>query len=223
MVVARHSGQRIENRPVHRSTDGQRCSGVLRENARTDIPDTDGSYVSVRKGDTIDGVCKKYGVEMTDLVNANPGVDVDRLTIGQKLFVPGSGTLEQLFRFAWPVHGRISGRYGMRLHPVYRRRMMHTGLDIAAGTGTPIRAALGGRVKFVGWKGGYGKTVIIEHPNGYETLYGHCSRITCSTGQTVKRGEQVAKVGTTGVSTGPHVHFEVKRNGKRMNPEKVLY
>jgi murein DD-endopeptidase MepM/ murein hydrolase activator NlpD len=101
--------------------------------------------------------------------------------------------------------------------------MMHTGLDIAARSGTPIRAALAGRVKFVGWKGGYGKTIIIEHPNGYETLYGHCSAFNCKAGQTVKRGEQIGKVGTTGVSTGPHVHFEVKKGGKRMNPERVLY
>jgi murein DD-endopeptidase MepM/ murein hydrolase activator NlpD len=195
----------------------------LRPGQILEIPDTDGTYVSVRKGDTVRGLCKKFGVELTDLVNANPGVDVDRLQIGTKLFVPGSGALQQLFRLAWPVHGRISGRYGYRIHPVWRRRMMHTGLDIAAHTGTPIRAALDGRVTFVGWKGGYGRTVIIEHPNGYETLYGHCSKILVSRGKTVKRGEEIAKVGSTGVTTGPHVHFEVKKNGKRINPEKVLY
>lgn len=195
----------------------------LRPGQILEIPDTDGTYVTVHKGDTIDAVCRKYGVEMTDLVNANPGVDVGRLMVGLKLFVPGSGALEQLFRFAWPVHGRISGRYGYRIHPIYGRRMMHTGLDIAARSGTPIRAALGGRVKFAGWKGGYGRAVILEHPNGYETLYGHCSKITCTVGQTVKRGDEIAKVGTTGVSNGPHVHFEVKKDGKRMNPEKVLY
>lgn len=195
----------------------------LRPGQILEIPDTDGTYINVRKGDTVEGLCKKYSVELTDLVNANPGVETDRLQIGQKLFVPGSGALAQLFRLAWPVHGRISGRYGYRIHPVWRRRMMHTGLDIAARSGTPIRAALGGRVTFVGWKGGYGRTVIIEHPNGYETLYGHCSKILVNRGQTVKRGERIANVGTTGVSTGPHVHFEVKKSGKRMNPEKVLY
>jgi murein DD-endopeptidase MepM/ murein hydrolase activator NlpD len=195
----------------------------LRPGQILEVPDTDGTYVKLKKGDTVSGICKKYEVELTDLVNANPGVDVQALRVGEKLFIPGSGALAQLFRFAWPVHGRISGRYGMRLHPVYRRRMMHTGLDIAAPRGTSIRAALDGRVTFVGWKGGYGKTVIIEHPNGYETLYGHCSTILVDRGQTVKKGERIARVGTTGVSTGPHVHFEVKKGGKRTNPESMLY
>jgi murein DD-endopeptidase MepM/ murein hydrolase activator NlpD len=195
----------------------------LRPGQILEIPDTDGTYVTVKRGDTVAGLCKKYDVEITDLVNANPGVNVATLQIGTRLFVPGSGALEQLFRMLWPVSGRISARYGYRVHPVYRRRMMHTGIDIAAGSGSPIHAALEGRVSYVGWKGGYGRTVIIEHPNGYETLYGHCSKILCKRGQTVKRGEIIAKVGRTGIATGPHVHFEVKKNGKRINPEKVLY
>jgi murein DD-endopeptidase MepM/ murein hydrolase activator NlpD len=195
----------------------------LRPGQILEIPDTDGTYVTVKRGDTVDGICKKYEVDMTELVNSNPGVDVLRLRIGEKLFVPGSGALRQLFRFGWPVHGRISSRYGNRYHPIFRRRMMHTGLDIAARTGSPIRAALGGRVSYAGWKGGYGRAVIIEHANGYETLYGHCSKILVKRGQTVKRGEEIAKVGSTGVSNGPHVHFEVKKSGKRVNPERVLY
>lgn len=195
----------------------------LRPGQILEIPDTDGTYVTVKRGDTIDGICKKYDVDMTELVNSNPGVDVMRLRIGERLFVPGSGALQQLFRFGWPVHGRISSRYGNRFHPIFRRRMMHTGLDIAARTGTPIRTALPGRVVYAGWKGGYGRAVIIEHANGYETLYGHCSKILVKRGQTVKRGEEIAKVGSTGVSNGPHVHFEVKKGGKRINPERVLY
>ena len=195
----------------------------LRPGQILEIPDTDGTYVNIKKGDTISGVCKKYTVELTDLVNANPGVDVHALHVGQKLFVPGTEALGQLFRFGWPVHGRISGRYGNRYHPIFHRRMMHHGLDIAAPSGTPIRAALAGRVTYAGWKGGLGRAVVIEHPNGYETTYGHCSKLLVQKGQTVKRGEQIAKVGSTGVSNGPHVHFEVRENRKRMNPERVLY
>jgi murein DD-endopeptidase MepM/ murein hydrolase activator NlpD len=195
----------------------------LRPGQILEIPDTDGSYITIKKNDTIAGVCEAYGIEITDLVNANPGVDVRALQVGQRLFVPGTEALSHIFRFAWPVHGRISGRYGYRIHPVYHRRMMHTGLDIAAGYGSPIHAALAGRVTFVGWKGGYGRTVIVEHPNGYETLYGHCSKILVNRGDTVKRGDTVARVGSTGISTGPHVHFEVREHGSRINPERVLY
>jgi murein DD-endopeptidase MepM/ murein hydrolase activator NlpD len=195
----------------------------LRPGQILEVPDTDGTYVKVKRGDTVSAICKKYEIDLTDLVNSNPGVNVQALRVGQKLFIPGSGALAQLFRFAWPVHGRISSRYGMRIHPIYGRRMMHTGLDIAAPYGSSIHAALDGRVTFVGWKGGYGKAVIIEHPNGYETLYGHCSTILVDRGQTVKKGDRIAKVGTTGVSNGPHVHFELKKNGKRTNPESVLY
>jgi murein DD-endopeptidase MepM/ murein hydrolase activator NlpD len=195
----------------------------LRPGQILEIPDTDGTYSMVKKGDTVSGICKKYEVELAELVNANPGLDVKNLRIGQRIFVPGTGALEQLFRMAWPVHGRISSRYGYRFHPVHKRRMMHTGLDIAARHGSPIRAALAGRVTFVGWKGGYGNTVVIEHPNGCKTLYGHCSRILVSRGETVKRSQQIAKVGSTGISTGPHVHFEVREHNKRVNPEKLLY
>lgn len=195
----------------------------LRPGQILEIPDTDGTYVTIKRGDTVSGICKKYEIEMTDLVNANPGVDVEALQLDQRLFVPGMGALNQVFRLQWPVHGRISGRYGYRFHPVFHRRMMHTGLDIAAPRGTPIRAAQSGRVKSAGWRGGLGKAVVVEHPNGYETVYGHCDKILVKKGQTVKKGEQIAKVGSTGISTGPHVHFEVKKNGRRMNPERVLY
>ncbi|MBM3308603.1 MAG: peptidoglycan DD-metalloendopeptidase family protein [Candidatus Eisenbacteria bacterium] len=187
------------------------------------VPDTDGSFVTVRRGDTMEGICKRYGVQVTELVNANPGVDVARLMVNQRIFVPGLGAIEQLFRLVWPVHGRISGRYGHRFHPIFHRRMMHTGLDIAARHGTPIAAAMDGRVTFAGTKGGYGRTIIVEHPNGYETLYGHCSKILVKRGERVRKGQTIGRVGNTGYSTGPHLHFEVKRNGKRVNPESVLF
>jgi murein DD-endopeptidase MepM/ murein hydrolase activator NlpD len=194
----------------------------LRTGQVLEVPDTDGSYVAIRKGDTVESLCKRYGVDITELVNSNPGVDVTRLIVNQKLFVPGLSALEQIFRFIWPVHGRISGRYGHRYHPIFHRRMMHTGLDVAARYGTSIQAAMDGRVTFVGTKGGYGRTVVVSHADGYETLYGHCSKILVKRGQTVKKGQSIAKVGSSGYTTGPHLHFEVRRHGKRVNPEKVL-
>jgi murein DD-endopeptidase MepM/ murein hydrolase activator NlpD len=87
--------------------------------------------------------------------------------------------------------------------------------------GTPIMATANGRVTFAGWKGGYGKLIIVKHPNGYQTYYGHCSRLLKKPGQLVEQGEVIARVGSTGLSTGPHVHYEVRVNGKPINPINV--
>ncbi len=121
-----------------------------------------------------------------------------------------------------PANGRMSSRYGMRYHPVLRRRKLHTGDDIAASNGSSIKAAKGGRVLYSGWKKGYGNTVIIDHGDGVTTLYGHASKLDVKAGQPVKGGQDIAKVGSTGYSTGPHLHFEVRKNGKPLNPRPYL-
>jgi murein DD-endopeptidase MepM/ murein hydrolase activator NlpD len=95
---------------------------------------------------------------------------------------------------------------------------MHTGIDISAHSGTPIKAAAGGEVVFAGWWGGYGNVVIIDHGGGISTLYAHCSAIYVRKGQSVSQGEVIAAVGSTGLSTGPHLHFEVRKNGKPVDP-----
>lgn len=117
-----------------------------------------------------------------------------------------------------PVSGNITSGYGYRMHPILKQRKMHTGVDIAAPTGTPIHAAAGGVVVFSGRWGGYGNCVIIDHGGGLATLYGHCSSLNVSEGQKVTQGETIARVGSTGLSTGPHCHFEVRRNGSPVNP-----
>jgi len=111
-----------------------------------------------------------------------------------------------------PTRGRISSRYGMR------NGRMHRGLDIAAPTGTAIKAADGGKVIFTGRKGNFGNLVEIDHGNGYVTRYAHCSSINVKTGEKVYKGQVIAKVGSTGRSTGPHLHFEVLKNGRNQNP-----
>ncbi|MBY0450881.1 MAG: peptidoglycan DD-metalloendopeptidase family protein [Cyanobacteria bacterium] len=128
--------------------------------------------------------------------------------------------------FAWPLVGSIRSGFGYRLHPVHRRRLMHTGLDISRGSGTPIRAADGGDVIYAGWRGGYGKVVMINHgfKNGTNlvTLYGHMSGWAVSGGQSVTKGQVVGYVGSTGLSTGPHLHFEIRENGSPVDPLKYL-
>jgi murein DD-endopeptidase MepM/ murein hydrolase activator NlpD len=118
--------------------------------------------------------------------------------------------------------GKMTSRYSIRrFHPVSKRYRAHTGIDYGAPTGTPILATANGRVAFAGWKGGYGRLIILKHPNGYRTYYGHCSRILKKKGQIVEQGQVIARVGSTGVSTGPHVHYEVRVGGKPINPNRV--
>lgn len=118
-----------------------------------------------------------------------------------------------------PVRGTISSRYGSNSSV---RNHTHMGLDIAAKTGTPIKAAAEGKVTFSGTKGAYGYLMIITHDNGVETYYGHCSKLYKKVGESVSAGETIAAVGSTGYSTGPHLHFEIKVNGKNVNPQKYL-
>ncbi|MCB0825259.1 MAG: peptidoglycan DD-metalloendopeptidase family protein [Armatimonadetes bacterium] len=121
-------------------------------------------------------------------------------------------------RFLQPVNGRLSSGFGYRIHPIKKTRKMHTGQDIAAAGGTPIKAAGDGKVITASYLSGYGNTVVIDHGGGVSTLYGHCSRLYVKVGQMVKRGDRIAAVGSTGLSTGNHLHWEVRINGKPVNP-----
>lgn len=119
-----------------------------------------------------------------------------------------------------PVSGIISSRFGVRSSI---RSSAHTGLDIATSTGTPVKAAAAGTVTFAGWKGSYGNLMVVTHSNGVQTYYGHCSKLYLSAGATVSQGQTIAAVGSTGNSTGPHLHFEIRVNGIAYNPQNYLY
>src|SRR5215207_127607 len=121
-------------------------------------------------------------------------------------------------RFILPVNGAITSGFGPRTHPIYGGSRMHTGVDITASTGTPIKAAGDGVVKMAGSNGGYGNWTLIDHGDGLATGYGHQSRIAVSVGQRVGAGEVIGYVGSTGASTGPHLHWEVRVNGNPVNP-----
>lgn len=125
-------------------------------------------------------------------------------------------------KFIWPVQGRISSAYGWRIHPIFRDRRFHSGIDIAAKSGTPVKAVASGQVLLAGWINGYGYTVILDHGGGLSTLYGHNSSIKTSAGKSVLQGDIICKVGSTGFATGPHLHFEVRLNGTTEDPMKRL-
>jgi len=120
-----------------------------------------------------------------------------------------------------PVNGRLTSGFGSRFHPILGYRRFHAGLDLAAAAGTPIVAAADGKVVSAGWAGGYGRAVMIVHASGIETKYGHMSRIAAYVGETVHRGDVIGYVGSSGLSTGPHLHFEVLKNGRPVNPQSV--
>jgi murein DD-endopeptidase MepM/ murein hydrolase activator NlpD len=122
----------------------------------------------------------------------------------------------------WPVRGWISSSFGSRLSPFSGSESFHAGIDIAKDAGAPVHATADGKVVFAGWEGGYGKLVVIDHANGISTLYGHNSELKVSVGQRVTRGTVVALMGSTGESTGPHCHYEVRVHGVSVNPMTYL-
>ena len=141
-----------------------------------------------------------------------PGVDVPFIGADGFCSPIGSG---------W--ESRVTSEFGNRIDPITGKRKGHTGMDLAVPTGTPIRAALSGTVTVSKYNaGGYGYYVMIDHGNGLTTLYGHCSQLLARVGQTVQAGDIIALSGSTGRSTGPHLHFEVRVNGERTNPRAYL-
>lgn len=122
----------------------------------------------------------------------------------------------------WPSSGTVTSRFGWRVHPIFGGREFHTGMDIATRTGTPVVAARTGVVRFVGWKTGYGRIIVVEHDGGIETSYSHLSAAVVNPGDHVTQGQVIGRVGSTGWSTGPHLLFEVRRNGVPVDPAPYL-
>ena len=124
--------------------------------------------------------------------------------------------------FVWPCSGPITSYYGWRVHPIFGTRKYHSGMDIAVDTGTPIHAAAAGVIVYSGWMGGYGYAIMIDHGGGLVTIYGHNSSLAVGEGQRVSQGQVVAYAGSTGYSTGPHCHFEVRLHGEVTEPLNYL-
>ena len=154
-------------------------------------------------------------------------VQLVRWTAGGKPVWVNLATLGDLNRddnaMQWPVDARITSRFGLRVHPILRFARMHRGMDFGAGWGTPIRAAADGQVTRAGWAGGYGRQVRIAHGGGMATSYSHMSSMTVEPGTHVSRGQLIGYVGSSGLSTGPHLHYEVYRGGVAVDPMSVRF
>ena len=193
------------------------------------IPSIDGIVYVVKQGDNLDSIVKKYNVKLETLLDVNE-LSSEVLTKGQQLFIPGAAmdqkslkeAMGELFTMPIKAKFRWSSPYGYRIDPIANVKSFHTGTDMACPTGTPIYAAMSGTIATAGVSRVYGNYVIIDHGNGYQTLYAHMSKIIGSKGQWVSQGTRIGLVGSTGYSTGPHLHFTVYKNGKMMDPMTVL-
>ncbi|MCQ2736863.1 MAG: peptidoglycan DD-metalloendopeptidase family protein [bacterium] len=131
---------------------------------------------------------------------------------------PAKKSFAQSGSYIWPCRGIITSPYGYRWHPIRGGNIFHSGIDIGADYGVPIRATASGIVIMAGWYGGYGNCIIVDHGKGWSSLYGHCNAIFVGKGQAVGQGTSIGSVGSTGMSTGPHLHFEIRYNGSPVDP-----
>lgn len=191
------------------------------------VPNQDGILYSVKQGDTLESIATKFKTTVQALQTVNE-LFPDTLRVNTSLFIPGA-RLEMLDLqeingdlFIWPVRGFITSHYGYRSSPFTGIRQFHSGLDIGVPMGTPIRAAMAGRVTSVGFDKSYGNFVVISHHAGYRTMYAHMSVIRTKSGDYVGTGEHIGDAGSTGLSTGPHLHFTVYKNGVTINPRTLI-
>jgi len=206
------------------SASGVSFVHALSAGDRVLVPNFDGiSYVSSGSC-ALEELAEKYDVPAADIKRFN-GFSGGRLPHGGRLFIPGASMepMEQgMFygtAFASPLDEvLVSSYFGARSDPINGHRAFHGGVDLAAPPGTPVRAAHEGVVEFSGWSGGYGNLIVLRHAFGYRTLYGHLQNRDARAGDRVRLGAVVGRVGSTGYSTGPHLHFEVQHHGQAVDP-----
>jgi murein DD-endopeptidase MepM/ murein hydrolase activator NlpD len=186
----------------------------------------------VNHGETLWELGKLYSVAVTELI-AHNDLPTVALHAGQRILIPVSGAnalralalsrdLRSGKAFRRPLKARLADAFGWRIHPILNRRLFHCGVDLAAPAGTAINAIAPGVVTFAGWLKGYGKVVVIKHANGYSSRYAHCQSIQVKVGQTALAGQAIATVGSTGLATGPHLHLEVRKAGRPIDPKEVV-
>jgi murein DD-endopeptidase MepM/ murein hydrolase activator NlpD len=191
------------------------------------IPNQDGISYTVQAGDTLEGIAEKYNTTAARISTVNE-LFSDALAVNASLFIPGA-KMDWMNRqeingdlFIWPCAGYISSPYGFRTSPFNDTRQFHSGLDIGAPHGTPVRAAMAGRVSQVGYDDSFGNYVVISHHSGYRTLYAHLSVVRVNAGTYAAVNERIGDVGSTGLSTGPHLHFTVYKDGVTVNPRVLM-
>jgi murein DD-endopeptidase MepM/ murein hydrolase activator NlpD len=201
---------------------------MLREGEKLRIPNMDGIPYVVKKGDSLSRISQSMGVPLEAILDAND-LQRDVISAGQLVFVPGARmrsedlklALGELFKY--PLNGaRLTSPFGWRNDPISGVRRHHAAVDLAAPLGTTVKAAMDGKVSSVGFNATYGNYIILSHGNQYQSMYAHLSRLSVKEGERVTQGAKIGEVGSTGYSTGPHLHFAVYKNGRAVNPLDFL-
>ncbi|MBI3396106.1 MAG: peptidoglycan DD-metalloendopeptidase family protein, partial [Spirochaetia bacterium] len=176
-----------------------------------------------KTGDSLASVVEYYSVKIDDVIKNNPDLaDLDLVPPGSKIFLPDAKIPIPPPVWMRPLWGVFTSGYGMRPHPMFAGQwQMHAGLDLAAYYAN-VAASRNGQVSFAGYLGSYGNAIVIEHEAGFKTLYAHLSKVYVKAGQFVTAGSIIGVSGNTGFSTGPHLHFEIIKNGVAVNPQAFL-
>lgn len=220
-------------------SNGIEKDSELNDGQKLVFPSIDGTAHKIKDGETLWDLASAYKIDFDDLLAINNLSSPDKLKLGQQIILPDVQSLKtqtqaepkkasakpsaakpasssSTSKGRWPVSGPVTSKFGKRWG------RMHEGIDIGVSTGTTVRAFMSGKVTYSSWESGYGYLVKISHGNGLESLYGHNSKLLVKVGQTVSAGDVISKSGNTGESTGPHVHFEVRKNGNPVNPYSYL-
>ncbi|MDD4625513.1 MAG: M23 family metallopeptidase [Syntrophomonas sp.] len=223
--IARHYGIKMENLMMINRLDEK---SILTVGKTLQIPGTNARVHIVKSGETLWQIANNYGIGLEELQQLNRDKPANKLQVGERLILPSAARSLALTQsssrglslgsgfYAWPIMGTITSAYG------WRKSGFHHGLDIAGKVGDPIRAAANGTVNCADYQPIYGRTIILEHDNGKKTVYAHLEKIYVEKGREVKRGKIIGTVGTSGRTTGPHLHFEIRAGDKTINPVQLL-
>lgn len=205
-----------------RSTNYIEAMGLLYPGKTLILHNKKGMLYKTNTETDIFSISKKFNISVEKLCLANNFSPFHVVNKGEFVFLPNKYI--KFKDFMLPLCGtKITSDFGLRVHPIFGVLKYHEGIDLKQRYGAPVRAACDGRVIFAGWAEGYGKLVILKHHNGYTTYYGHLSKIKVKVGSWVYKGEVIGNVGNTGWTTGPHLHFEIRKNGIPINPKKIIF
>jgi murein DD-endopeptidase MepM/ murein hydrolase activator NlpD len=199
----------------------------LQEGQALKIPNMDGIPYTVKEGDTLTKISHAHGVPLTAILDAND-LGNDKILTGMQIFIPGARMPQEDLKlalgelFVRPISGRLTSPFGWRNDPISGIRRYHAAIDLGASLGTPVKAAMDGKIASVGFNATYGKFIIMTHAGEYQTMYAHLNSTAVKQGAQIRQGAKIGEVGSTGYSTGPHLHFAVYKNNRAINPYDVL-